>query len=381
MELRHLRYFIAVAEELHFGRAAERLHMAQPPLSQQIRSLEEELGVQLLHRTKRRVQLTEAGQVFLVEARRSLTQIEQTVLAAQRAGRGEIGSLAMGFVSSASYSLLPELLQVFRMRFPDVELILHELTTEQQLQKLRNGGLDIGFLYLPSYDDSLSIISVTNEPLMAALPQSHPLTTSPQISLLSLAGEPFILPLRHLAVGFYDRIVSACQQAGFSPRVVQEANTIQTIISLVAGGIGISLVPASFQNLQRTGVIYKALQKPTPEVEMTIICRKNDPSPVLQAFLNVVRERVLSHEVMEKVMECPTCASTKIGKNGRRRGKQCYVCNDCGRQFIESSSAKRYPDEIKQQCLEMYGNGIGFRAISIATGVSHNTIISWVKHM
>ena len=347
MELRHLQYFIAVAEELHFGRAAERLHMAQPPLSQQIHSLEEELGVQLLHRTKRRVQLTQAGQVFLVEARRSLTQIEQTILAAQRAGRGEIGSLVMGFVSSASYSLLPELLQVFRQCFPDVELTLYELTTEQQLQKLRNGGLDIGFLYLPSYDDSLSIISVTNEPLIAALPQSHPLATLPQIPLLSLSSEAFILPLRHLAVGFYDRIVSACQQAGFSPRVVQHSNTIHTIVSLVAGGIGISLVPASFQNLQRTGVVYKALQKPTPEVEMTVICRKDDPSPVLHAFLRVIKERVCARQVMEKVMECPACRSNLIGKNGLRRGKQCYICNRCGRQFVSSSLVKAYPDQLK----------------------------------
>lgn len=349
MELRHLRYFIAVAEELHFGRAAERLHMAQPPLSQQIRSLEEELGVQLLHRTKRRVQLTEAGQVFLVEARRSLTQIEQTILAAQRAGRGEIGSLAMGFISSASYTLLPELLQVFRQRFPDVQLTLYELTTEQQLQKLRNGEIDIGFLYLPSYDDSLSIVSVTNEPLIVALPQSHPLTMSPQISLSSLAGEPFILPSRHLAVGFYDRVVNACQQRGFSPRVVQEANTIQTIVSLVAGGIGISLVPASLQNLQRTGVVYKALQRPVPEVEMTVICRKDDPSPVLHAFLNVVRERMSSHQVMKQVMECPSCASTQIGKNGHRRGKQCYICKDCGRQFTGSLPTKEYADEIGER--------------------------------
>lgn len=292
MELRHLRYFIAVAEELHFSRAAERLHIAQPPLSQQIRALEEELGVQLFERTKRRVQLTEAGLVFLAETRQVLAQVEQAVRAAQRASRGEIGRLAVGVNSSATHSFLPEILRVFRERFPFVELVLHELASSQQVQGIRDNRIDIGFLWLPNINDSaLSFMPIWREPVIVALPETHPLANLPEIPLKALAGESFVLPPHQLGPGFYSQIISLCQQAGFSPKVVQEAMLVQTIVSLVAGGVGVALVPASLQSLQRVGVVYKALQGQTPELEMAVVWRQDNSSQILQEFLEVVRDK------------------------------------------------------------------------------------------
>jgi DNA-binding transcriptional LysR family regulator len=290
MELRHLRYFIAVAEELHFGRAAARLHIAQPPLSQQIRHLEEELGVPLFTRTKRRVQLTEAGQVFLAEARQTLAQAEQAVRAAQRAHRGEIGRLAVGFVSSATAEVLPAILRMFRARFPEVELTLHELVTSQQVHALRQGRLQMGFLRPPVHDDALALETVLREPLVVLLPNTHDLASRRQIPLSALAHESFILPPHTPGFGLRDHVQQVCQAVGFSPRVSQEALQFQAIIGLVAAGLGISVVPASVRLLRQQGVVYRALQDQTPLREMAIAWRRDDTSSVLQAFLGVVRE-------------------------------------------------------------------------------------------
>ncbi|MBV9229224.1 MAG: LysR family transcriptional regulator, partial [Chloroflexi bacterium] len=193
MELRHLHYFIAVAEELHFGKAAERLQMAQPPLSQQIRQLEDELGVQLFYRTKRHVQLTEAGHVFLQEARQTLIQAEQAIVAARRAGRGELGRLAIGFVGSATSDILPTLIRGFQERYPEVELLLRELTTAQQVRALQDGRIHVGILRPPVHDDTLRIETLFKEPLIVALPERHPLSSQVQLPIEALAREHFIL--------------------------------------------------------------------------------------------------------------------------------------------------------------------------------------------
>ena len=203
MELRHLRYFVTVAEELHFGRAAQRLQIAQPPLSQQIRQLEEELGVQLFHRTKRSVQLTEAGQLFLEEACQILTRAEQAIQIVQRADRGETGRLTLGFVGSATYSVLPVVLKVFRKRFPEVLLSLHEMTTTQQVQALHEDRIHLGFVRPPIHEQELMIESILKEPFVAVLPKFHRLANETQISLRSLANDPFILFPRYLGSGFY----------------------------------------------------------------------------------------------------------------------------------------------------------------------------------
>jgi DNA-binding transcriptional LysR family regulator len=290
MELRHLRYFLTLAEELHFGRAAERLHIAQPPLSQQIRQLETELGFDLFHRTKRTVQLTEAGQVFLEEVQRIFKLLEQAIQIGQKTSRGEAGQLVIGFVSSASYNVLPTIFRRFRTDFPGVILELRELTTNQQTQWLKEGQIDVGFVRPPVEDTQFKTENVFRETLVVALPEEHPLAKQSNISLASLCSESFVLFSRTYAPGLYDTLISLCQQAGFSPQVSQEAIQMQTIVSLVAADMGVAIVPASLQHLQRTGVVYKALQEPTPEVGINMIWRRHDTSPTVHRFLEVVRQ-------------------------------------------------------------------------------------------
>lgn len=292
MELRHLRYFIAVAEALHFGRAAEKLHMAQPPLSQQIRQLEAELNFQLFHRTKRSVQLTEAGQVFLDECHRIFAQLDQAVQLGRQTSRGEVGQLVIGFVSSAAYSVLPPVLTQFRKAFPAVDLTLRELTTDQQVQWLRENRIDVGLVRPPVNDAAFELKTVLKESLVVALPEAHPLASQATVALRSLSQEPFILFPRRLAPGLYDPIISLCQTANFSPRVVQEAIQMQTIVSLVAAEMGIAIVPVSIQNLQRTGVVYRPLQEPTPEAAIALIWRRGETSSVVNRFLATVQTTV-----------------------------------------------------------------------------------------
>ena len=287
IELRHLRYFVAVAEELHFGRAAMRLHMAQPPLSQQIKQLEAELGFKLFYRTKRSVRLSEAGLVFLAETRRLFRQLDQAVEAGRQASRGESGQLVIGFVSSAAYNVLPELLRAFRAEAPEVQLELHELPTNEQLVWLRAGKIDLGLLRPPVEDKALHQRIIIREPMVVALPEAHPLAQQPQIRWLDLANQLFILFPRPLSPHAYDQIISFCQQAGFSPNVVQEAMQMQTIVSLVAGGIGLSIVPVSLENMQRTGVVYRRLAEPIPYAEVAVVWRQDD-SVTVQRFLKTL---------------------------------------------------------------------------------------------
>ncbi len=295
MELRHLRYFIVLAEELNFSRAAERLHMAQPPLSQQIRSLEDELGLQLFDRKTRPLQLTPAGQAFLEKARQVFTQVEQAIVSAQQASCGEIGRLTVGINTSIANSVLPDILRTFRKRFPDVELVLHEQASYQQIQELCNRQIDVGFVNLhhlqkiDENDDTLSFMSILQEPFVIVLPESHPLAGQAQVSLEALADELFILPPAHLPSGLYCQIVSLCQGVGFSPKVRQEATWMSTVLSLVAGGVGISLLPANAQNLQRKGVVFRFIGEQSPIFQIAIVWRRNDSSVILRNFLEVVR--------------------------------------------------------------------------------------------
>ena len=288
MELRHLRYFIAVAEELNFTRAAERLHIAQPPLSQQIQHLEAELGFQLFRRTKRTVHLTAAGQVFFEEAGKILQQVDRAIQLGRQTSRGELGQLTIGFVSSSAHNVVPAILQAFRTRCPAVKLELHELTTNEQLQRLRFGQIDIGFVRPPVEEDGINSEIVFREPLIAALPETHILADRPQVELRQLSTEPFILFPRSQAPGLYDLIVSLCQQAGFSPIAAQEALQMQTIVSLVAAEMGVAIVPASMQNFQRSGVVYKALTESTCIVAIALIWR-SDPTAAVERFLEVAR--------------------------------------------------------------------------------------------
>ncbi len=290
MELRHLRYFIAVAEELHFGRAAARLHIAQPPLSRQIRQLEEELQVTLLTRTKRRVELTDAGRAFLTEARRVFAQAEQAVRAAQRTSRGEIGRLALGFVSSADLDLLPRVLGVWAERFPHVEVELNALTRCQQVEALRDRRIQVGLVRLPIEDAGLVVEAVEREPLVAALPEGHRLARQARVRVADLETEPMIVFPRGSSPSRYDVIASACRQAGFAPRGLPGTNSIQTNLGLIAAGLGVSLVPASARNLHRVGVVYRPLAPPVPHVVMGVAYLRDEASPIVPAFVQVIRE-------------------------------------------------------------------------------------------
>lgn len=279
-----------VAEELHFGRAAERLHMTQQPLSQQIYQLEAELGVSLFHRTKRRIQLTNAGKVFFEESRQLLLQADRAIEKARSAARGEIGRLSIGFSGFATYSVLPKVLQTFRQRFPQVELNLEEMSTSVQIQALHEKQIQLGLMIPPVNDKSLSVELLLQEPLVVVLPKTHSLAKESDLVLSALANEPFILVPRHLEPGYYDLCISLFQQAGFSPKVVQKASQKQTILGLVSAGMGVSLAPASICNISRAGVVYTNLSAPASKVNLAAVWQQDETSSVLQAFLEVIRE-------------------------------------------------------------------------------------------
>lgn len=290
IELRHLRYFLVVAEELHFSRAADRLDIAQPPLSQMIQRLERELGVSLFHRTKRRVSLTDAGIIFQEEAKRTLAQAERAVSRVRRASRGELGRLVVGFIGSATYSVLPPIVRRFREQYPEVDLHLQELSTVQQIQALREGQLQVGFLRPFAHEPTLKSTVVLREPLVVAMPEQHRLSQQAKIAMRALTNEPFILFPRSLAPELHDQIISLCQRARFSPHVVQEAMQLPTIVSLVAAGIGVAIIPASLQNLGRAGVHFRTIRESTPKAELVVAWRTEQPSALLQSFLWVVTE-------------------------------------------------------------------------------------------
>lgn len=296
MELRHLRYFLAVAEELHFGRAAERLCIAQPPLSQQIQQLERELGFLLFYRTRRHVELTAAGQLFLEEVRDILDSLEKAVAAGRQVARGEVGWLGIGFVGSATYALLPAVLSAFREQNPGVELILRELVTAKQAQALRDRRIHVGFARPAMDTEDILSETVVREPLLVALPEAHPLASSAAVPLSALADAPFILFPQQPKPSYADFLLEVCEQAGFRPKVAQETVEIHTAISLVAGGIGVTLVPASVQSEQRRGVVYRALEAPAPMTELTLAYRRGDTSPVLHAFLQIARTVSTRHD-------------------------------------------------------------------------------------
>ena len=284
-DLRRLRYFVAVAEELHFGRAARRLNLSQPPLSVQIRTLEREVGTPLLIRTQRRVELTEAGRVLLDDARRLLDQAQAAVVHARRAAAGAIGRLAIGFVSTVDYSILPPLVRRFRQKHPGIALKLLELTGDRQQALLQSGELDLGLSILPSPAAGLTMRPVFREPLIAAVPANHRLAGRRRTALRSLAQEPFIQFPREMAPGLYDLAIAACQKAGFTPHLAQEAIQMQTILGLVAAGLGVALVPQCMSKLQRPDVRYLALDARGFEVETVALWQTENRAPALAALI------------------------------------------------------------------------------------------------
>jgi DNA-binding transcriptional LysR family regulator len=292
MDLRHLRYFVAVAEELHFTRAAERLHIGQPPLSQQIQALEAELGVALLERSKRRVALTEAGKRFLVSARRVLAEAEQAAEDAQRAARGELGELRIGFSSSVPFTaLLPRLLRDYRRAFPQVTLTLREMFAVDQMEALRADALDIGLVRHSGLEQPADLVfhEIRQDPLRVAINASHPLAGRDLLSLSDLRDEGFIAYPRGTGSGFMLQLHRLCLAAGFTPRVVQEAREITTQIGLAAAGLGVAVLPAPFECIKIEGIRYLPLADEGAYLALAAATRRLTASPLVSGFLDSLR--------------------------------------------------------------------------------------------
>ncbi|HBO3383605.1 LysR substrate-binding domain-containing protein [Pseudomonas aeruginosa] len=297
MELRHLRYFIAVAEELHFGRAAERLGISQPPLSQQIQALEEEIGARLFERTNRRVELTDAGRLFLDESRQVLAQVDKAVLLARRAHLGELGELKIGFTSSAPFtSTIPSSIHAFRKAYPDVHLDLQEMSSRQVLKALLEESLQVGVIRPLALPDAVHWVELFREPLVAVLRADHPLAAGSEdgLAIAALAEEPFVFFLRSYGTGLYDQVIALTRQAGFSPRIAQEASEAMTIIGLVSAGLGVSILPASFRRTRVDGVVYRTLSDPEATTAVWLVRRQNEGSPLALSFIDLVTREAAS---------------------------------------------------------------------------------------
>jgi DNA-binding transcriptional LysR family regulator len=293
LELRQLRYFVTVAEELHFGRAATRLHMTQPPLSQTIAALEEQLGAPLFLRSRRQVALTPAGSALLPEARRMLAQAAELPALVRRAAAGEAGRLSLAFITSADYSVLPPFLTRYRAAYPQVQIVLQEATSDLQVEELLRGRVDAGFLIPPLPDKAridLDYMKVLEEPLILAAPAGLPaLAGGGPMRLADLPPLPLIIFPRQVSPALHDAILACFRAAGVTPDIGQEAIQMQTIVSLVSAGMGLALVPQSVSNLMRPGVEYRALADPTPLVETGLSWRRDNSSPVLHGFLDLIR--------------------------------------------------------------------------------------------
>ena len=292
LELRQLRYFVAVAEELHFGRAAARLRMTQPPLSQAIQGVEELLGAALFERDRRSVLLTHAGAALLPEARRLLAQAADLPELVRAAAAGETGRLALAFVSSADYSVLPPFLRSYRSAFPHVQIGLQEATSDVQVDDLLHQRIDVGLLIPPLPDKAvaeLDYLKLLEEPLVLAVPAG--MTAEGPLALQDAPRLPLIIFPRPIAPALYDAILGCFGAAGLTPQIGQQAIQMQTIVSLVSAGMGLALVPQSLSNLRRPGVDYRALRGATPLVETGCAWRRDNASPVLQGFLELLRNQ------------------------------------------------------------------------------------------
>jgi DNA-binding transcriptional LysR family regulator len=274
-ELRQLRHFVAVAERLHFGRAAAALHMSQPPLSRSIQDLEARMGAMLLARTRRKVELTPEGLRFLDEAKRLLAQLENAMLQVGRMAAGDGGRLRLGFVSLADYGVLPQLLKNYKAARPGVALALREMLSPEQAAALAAGELDFGLLLPPVTGAELEHLVVQRERFVAALPARHRLArTRGRLAVRALAEEAFVMAPREIAPGLHDIVAGLAARAGFAPRVAQEAIQMQTVVSLVSSGLGVALVPSSVANLGRRGVVYRQLADAHPSLDLWLAWRR-----------------------------------------------------------------------------------------------------------
>jgi len=295
IEVRHLRYFIAVAEELHFGRAAARLHIAQPPLSQQIRRLEEMLGHALFLRTSREVQLTAAGEELLERARHTLRKMAADVSAVRKIGRGEAGALTVGFIGSGMLTALPKMLGRYRRQYPQVDLQLRELYTEGLIDSLLNGTVDVGFLRDGGNVEGLRVEVLLAEPFVVVLPRKHPLAEQKTVAVKSLQHESFVLFARSYGSVAWRKTMDICEAHGFTPRVVQEAPQWLTIMTLVGAGLGVTLAPACVKKLAVPDTVCRTLRAQSGRTHLELACRANEMRPIVMAFSDLAQRVFRSH--------------------------------------------------------------------------------------
>lgn len=289
MDLRQLRYFVALAEELHFGRAAERLRIAQPALTQQMQRLERELGVELIDRSRRRVQLTAAGEVLREEGGRVLAQAARAVELARRAGRGEVGRLALGAAESASYGVLPDLLREYRHAYPAVDLSVRLMTTPAQVEAVRSGKIDAGLARTPvDTGGDLAARTIRVDALAALLPEGHRLAGQAEVALRELAGEPLVIHPTRQRPSWGDFLLSVFREAGIEPGPVQEAGDTLTALAFVAAGLGVTLVPGSSGLFARPGVVWRPLAAPAPRTHLVLVHRRERVPATVAALLGVV---------------------------------------------------------------------------------------------
>jgi DNA-binding transcriptional LysR family regulator len=307
IELRHLRYFVAVAEELHFGRAALRLHLAQPPLSQQIRKLEEILGYPLFLRTSRAVRLTSAGEVFLERARRTLRNVQEDMDEARSVGRGEEGFLRVGFIGSAMLTALPDMLGRYRRLYPKVNLQLHESYTSAVVQKLLKGELDAGFLRDSGQVSGLEIESLFSEPFIAVVPKKHPLARYKTILAKELRDEPFVFFSPSAGTLAYEKPVSLCEEHGFRPRVVQEAPQWLTIMRLIGAGLGVTIAPACVKQIAAPNIACLSLRRATVKSDIELAYRTSEDRPIVEAIAAVARS-----SFPQKIRQSQTSTSRNV---------------------------------------------------------------------
>lgn len=288
MELRHLRYFIAVAEEGSFSRAAQRLHIAQPPLSQQIGSLEEEMGVQLFARTARGVTLTHAGEAFLTEARLTVAQSVKAMETAQRAERGEVGRLEIGFITSATNATFSRIIRQFRAEHPHISAGMHDLCEIELIKRVRTGALDVAFMRHVPEDEDIQITELWRDALSVGLPAGHPLAARRTLRVEELAAEPFIMlnpdryPMAH------NCIHELCRDKGFFAQVVQHANDYQSLLWLVSVGTGVTIAADGLKSLQREGMVWRPVKDAQREARMLMVRRRENASPSLRLFQRTV---------------------------------------------------------------------------------------------
>lgn len=290
MEMRHLKYFVAVAEEKSLGQAALKLHISQPPLSRQIHQLEDLVGAQLLTRTPKGVELTEAGKIFLEHARNILSLSKLAVDQASTASRGELGRIDVGIFGSALFGAIPQILVSFREQYPDVELVLHSMTKSEQIVALNQRRITVAFNRLFMGSHGLTSEVVCTEPLYIALSSHHPLAASESVPFSDLKEQPLILFPSRSRPSFIDWVLEICRQEGFVPNIAQEVGDAVHGLSLVATGFGLCIVPESATNMRIPGVEYRALERdPKPVVDLSCIYRSDDESPILKAFLSIAR--------------------------------------------------------------------------------------------